>query len=284
MSDLLRRLLPFAIILIVSFSAVYVLENVFYCNEDNPVCLSLPPALITITDEIGNVTHVLSKNTEAAADKLSQIGTENMGDVLNNTYSDTVYAVSYGFMSPEGILEAVAPPEYADSVGLEIGKFEPAKSILEGEAPVMTDAFTAIEGFSAVEISYPVKKAGGGYAGAVMCLAEPAEFLGNIISPFEEEEGVSVTVMQTDGYILYDKDLAQVGKNLFTDPFFSQYTSLVNLGHKISSKETGYGTYTFYDTSSESKKPVKKQAHWDTVNTLGKEWRIILFKTTVSYV
>ncbi|MBN2733411.1 MAG: cache domain-containing protein [Methanomicrobiaceae archaeon] len=284
MSEILRRLLPFALILIIAFSGVYVLENVIFSSEENPGYVSPPPDLLQITDDIEGEITLLTGEIRAAAGKLSEAAPDSLQGVLTDAYSDSGYAVSYAFMSPDGILKNAITGNYSGFAGIDAGTIRPENMITDSKTPVMTDAFVTPDGSTAVVISYPVYSAGGEYLGAVLCMAEPAEFLGDIIAPFEDLEGMSITVMETDGYILYDKDPAQVGKNLFTDPYFSQYTGLVNLGHMISSKETGYGTYTFYDPSSASKKPVKKQAYWDTVKNPGPEWRVILFKTAVSSV
>ncbi|MDD4127470.1 MAG: PDC sensor domain-containing protein [Methanomicrobium sp.] len=203
-------------------------------------------------------------------------------EALLEAYLNSSYTLSYGFMSADGVLmAAAAPEEYSDSVGLNIGSFEPAKTILSKREPYLTTAFTSIEGFYAIELSYPVFSSDGEYKGAVLCMAEPYRLLGDIISPVENETGASITVMQTDGLILYDRDIKQAGRNLLTDPFFTQYKSLINLGHTICSKKTGYGTYTFYESGADSSKYVKKQAYWDTVENSGQEWRIILFKSEV---
>lgn len=284
MKSLAGKLIPLAVVLVVAISVVFVLESLNTGSEESGTELSLPSVLLSVKEKTGGEIAILEADTKKAAEIISREGYAGVQDALSEARSDASYAVSYGFMSSDGVLEAVSPEQYSESVGLNIGSTEPAKTILSKREAYMTGAFTTQEGFYAVEFSYPVLSDEGSYTGSVLCMAEPYKLLSDIISPVENETSASFTVMQTDGLILYDKDSAQAGKNLFTDPFFSPYAGLRNLGHTICSKNTGYGTYTFYDPSSESEGSVKKQAYWDTVENPGSEWRIILFKPVVSSV
>lgn len=191
MNSLHRKILPFAVILIIAISAVFLLESFHFCSTSQKTGAVLPPELVFLTDKIN--------------------------DELILIYSDSKNA----------------------------------------SVSVSEDGLGGGEDFSY------------------------SRMLSGIIAPVENETGASVTVMQTDGLILYDRDSGQVGRNLFSDPFFSKYETLKNLGHVISSKKTGYGTYIFYDSQAGNEKSVKKQAYWDTVENSGLELRIIMFKPVV---
>ena len=51
-------------------------------------------------------------------------------------------------------------------------------------------------------------------------------------------------VMQKDGYIVYDSDSSQIGRNVFTDPFYQDYTGLPALTRRTVAERAGVGTYT----------------------------------------
>jgi branched-chain amino acid transport system substrate-binding protein len=71
---------------------------------------------------------------------------------------------------------------------------------------------------------------------------------------------------------IYDSQGKDTGKNLFTDPEFQPYKSLIALGHKMVARESGSGSYTFIDPTMG--KAVKKRAFWASVGLHGTEWRV----------
>lgn len=85
---------------------------------------------------------------------------------------------------------------------------------------------------------------------------------------------LNIWVMQTDGLILYDTDMAEIGVNLFSDKHFSGYPSLVELGKKIVQYETGTGEYKYI--SKGNKVEILKSTQWNSVSLGGRQLRIIL--------
>ena len=205
-----------------------------------------------------------------------------MQPVLDGLYSTSGYALSYAAITPDGTIIAVAPETYAGSVGINIAAGEPGTTIIRMHEPFLSDAFVAQEGFTGIEIACPVFSGDGEYMGSIITMAEPSAFVGDIVAPIEAENGITVTVMQPDGFILYDRDAAQVGKNLFHDIPFTNYPSLQKLGTAISANATGSGEYFFYASPDATGDAIQKQADWDTMVCLDKEWRIIRFQDTFS--
>ncbi|WOF15189.1 hypothetical protein F1737_00110 [Methanoplanus sp. FWC-SCC4] len=271
------------VILIITFTVLVILTCLIPGDDNKSQGETrIPGELTQICSEVRAVLDDIDKRAMSAAGEISEdISGENTENILYQTYNSTKWAVSYAMLSADGIIEYAVPEEYESSVGLDIGGFEPAKTIISEKKPLLTDAFTAQEGFTGVEFAQPVMTGRGEYAGSVLAMANPDEFLSEIVTPLEKEKGVSITVMQTDGCILYDSDKNQVGKNLFTDDLFKKYPNLQNMGRKISSQKSGYGTYTFYDSSQAGQTQVKKQAYWDTVSKYGQEWRVIMFRPVV---
>lgn len=109
-------------------------------------------------------------------------------------------------------------------------------------------------------------------------MAEPSAFVGDIVAPVEEEKGITVMVMQPNGFIIYDQDAAQIGKNLFEDKPFTDDQCLQSLGRNISANATGNEAYTFYASSDKTGDAIQRHANRDTLPFLGKEWRIIIFQ------
>jgi hypothetical protein len=206
----------------------------------------------------------------------------NIGVVLDGLWNRSKYALSYAMVDPNGTITAIAPDIYSGSVGIDITGAEPGDSIVGSEEPLLSDAFIAKEGFTGIEIAWPVLSNDGEYRGSVLAMADPSGFLAEVIGPIEHEKEITVTVMQPDGFILYDRDKAQVGKNLFTDETFRRFKNLRMLGKTISANDAGSGAYTFYKSPDNTGQLAKKLAYWKTLKYLGKEWRIIIFKDAIS--
>lgn len=264
---------------------------VFGCGCTAP--LATPPAgdtgiqtdeeiLVKITSNIETVLTTIGESTADAAEALStegEITSAAAQPILDELYSATPYALSFAVVDPKGTIIAVAPETYADSIGVNISSSEPGNTIVSSDMPYFSEAFVAVEGFTGIEISSPIT--GEERTGTVLAMADPSVFVGDIVQPVEEAENVTVTVMQPDGFILYDQDPAQVGKNLFTDQPFTGSLSLLALGHDIAASPMGNGEYIFYRSADDTNTQVQKNTRWDSCSYLGREWRVILFRETV---
>jgi len=237
-----------------------------------------------LKNNIEMVLGSISADIESAAENLSSadsLSSPEVQLVLDSLWNRSEYALSYATIDEKGTITAVAPETYSGSVGIDITGAEPGDSVVKAREPMLSDAFVAKEGFTGIEIAWPVFS-DEEYRGSVLAMADPSEFLSGIIGPIEHEKGMTVTVMQPDGFILYDRDEGQVGKNLFVDEPFTRFKNLLNLGSTISANDSGSGAYTFYKSPDNTGQLTKKLAYWDTLKYLGKEWRIIIFKEAIS--
>ncbi|WFN34155.1 hypothetical protein L1S32_09950 [Methanogenium sp. S4BF] len=276
-----HEILPVLILFVIAVTACILLAapSIFHSetenNEDNGI-----HDLDYLKTNIKTVLRSIGGSTERAAQTLSSaesISAPEVQPVLDELLSGAGYALSYATIVPNGTITAVAPEAYSGSVGINITGSEPGETIIKTREPFLSDAFIAKEGFTGIEIAWPVFSEDAEYKGSVLAMADPSVLVREIVAPVEEERGITVTIMQPDGFILYDRDTAQVGKNLFEDLPFTNYQSLQVLGEEISAKSAGSGEYTFYHSSKDTHYLVQKHAEWDTASYLGKQWRIILF-------
>lgn len=277
-----REILTVSILLIVAALACLLLAAPYLFPSDTvDDDTSVKNDLNYLNASINTALTAISGRTESAAETLSSadsLSAPEMQPVLDSLFSEPGYAMSYAVITPDGTIAAVAPDAYAGSVGIHIGENEPGKTIIRMREPFLSDAFVAQEGFTGIGMAYPVFSDAGEYIASVLAMAEPSAFVGDIVAPVEEEKGITVTVMQPDGFILYDNDSGQIGKNLFEDKPFTNYPSLQRLGKNISANATGNGEYTFYASPEKTGDAIQKHANWDTLSFLGKEWRIIIFQ------
>ncbi len=277
-----RKTLPISVIIIIIAAACIFLATpyIFPSEPDEDKSAAIRD-LEYITTNIEMVMTSIADSTESTSGALSSADSMESPEVqeaLNELLSESNnYTLSYAAITPDGIIAAVAPDRYAESVGVNISGSEPGDTILRTQKPFLSDAFIAKEGFTGIEIAWPVFSREGSYKGSILAMANPSKFVGEIVAPVEKEKGITVTVMQPDGFILYDRDTAQVGKNLFEDVPFTTYDSLQALGQMIAANEKGNGTYTFYRSPENTGEAAQKHAYWDTCQCMGKEWRVILF-------
>ncbi|KAF1073201.1 hypothetical protein [Methanogenium sp. MK-MG] len=276
-----RETLPISVVIVIIAAGCVLLSAQYIFpsepDEDQDVAIR---DIEYITTNIETVMTAIADQTRSASGDLSSadsMESPEVQEVLNELLSGSDYTMSYAAINPGGIITAVAPDNYSGSVGVNISESEPGDSILRTQEPFLSDAFTAKEGFTGIEIAWPVFSKEGVYKGSILAMAEPSEFIGAIVSPIEEDKDITATVMQPDGFILYDQDEAQIGKNLFTDEPFTNYENLQMLGKTISANGAGMGEYTFYRSPDNTEELTKKDAYWDTFAYMGKEWRIILF-------
>lgn len=277
-----REILPVSILIAIVIIACALLAAPYIFPPGPEIPASATDSdLSTATTGITTALTTIIEYTESAADALSEADApspEEVQTVLNERSSASGDELSYAFVAPNGTITAVAPEMYAGSVGVDISAGEPGATIIRMREPFLSDAFVAQEGFTGIEVACPVLSDDGVYQGSVIAMAEPSAIVGEMVAPIETEKGITVTVMQPDGFILYDRDPAQVGKNLFTDEPFTGFPSLVELGHRIAATQDGSGEYTFYRSANVTDTLVTKNARWDTVSCLDREWRVILFR------
>lgn len=232
-------------------------------------------------DEVAGAleTHLDTLDTDLAnaATEIAQTGLD--GDATRSTLAalaaeyPTVADVST--ISPEGIIVAVEPEEYRGAEGADISDQTQVIAVLQDQQPVMSALFTAVEGFPALDFEYPLLLDSES-VGSVSMLIKPADYFAEIIAPLIEGTGYLCMVVQTDGVILYDVDLDQIGRDTFSDPLYADYPELLAFAESYLATREGTGTYSFL--SSQTGQTVRKYARWTTVEFHGTQWRVLLIR------
>lgn len=99
-------------------------------------------------------------------------------------------------------------------------------------------------------------------------------FFGSIISRKVYNFPVEMFVVQKDGLIVYDINEQKLGKNVFLDPLYQKYPSLLAVARRIAAEPDGRGRYRFLDKNM--REEVVKNIVWTTVGLLGTEYRLAL--------
>jgi len=187
----------------------------------------------------------------------------------------TPYAIDAVSISAEGRIAAVMPEQYWAAVGTYVGNESHNKQALEERRPLMSPVFPAAEGFDAVSLRRPVTDSTGTFLGLATVLFNPQELIADQADNALEGTNYTAWAIDMSSHLIYDRDPAGlVGRDMLTDPAFTDYPDLVAFVQKIMAEPAGNGTYTF--TPTKGGPAVVKDAVWGTVGLHGTDWRIVV--------
>lgn len=234
-----------------------------------------PGPFLDLQRDIQNELDRMDRDLFAAAGELSRTGLdgEEARRILSGLAASYPYVADACTVDKNGNIVAVEPAAYHEFAGSDISGQEQVRRLWETGGPVLSSVFTAVEGFPAVDLERPVFRQNE-LIGSVSLLIKPEQFFASFALPELQRQQPEMMVMQKDGYIVYDSDSSQIGRNVFTDPFYQDYTGLPALTRRTVADRAGVGTYT--PPGQPSQKQVVKKSVWTTVGLYGTEWRLII--------
>jgi len=235
-----------------------------------------PPALGLCVDAIQATLNDMDAHVAAAAKQMSayEFTSPQARAVLRNLVRRQPLAVDACVVDMKGRMVAVEPAAFAQHEGADISGQPQVLQLHRTRAPVLSQAFRAVEGFDAADLEHPVFSLKGELTGSVSLLFRPETVAAACVAPAVKGLPVEVWIMQTDGRILYDADAEEIGRMLFTDPLYEPYPGLRALGRRIAAEPAGEGIYEFLAQGMTA--PVRKQARWSSVELHGVQWRVVL--------
>jgi len=233
----------------------------------------LMPVLKQAKKDVNFTLSEIDKDLEAAAKALSNV--DFKGDdarkILNDLRKFRPYVVDCCIIDPSGMKVTVEPEEYRQYENTDRSGLPYIIQLLKTKKPAMSDVHPSAEGISAVSVGRPIFSSKGELLGAVRVLIKQEMFL----KPLVGDKLCKIWIMQPNGFIIYDPDPKQVGKNVFTDPVYESFEDLISFSKTVALSNSGAGSYDFYAKGLGDNKLVKKVAVWDTVGLYGTEWRMI---------
>lgn len=221
------------------------------------------------------VVSILAEEADTASDRLSEgdIREDEARSVLSDLCGALSYSVDCAYINEKGVMQYIEPDAYRVYEGKDISDQSQFAKTTESGRAVFSRVFRAVEGFDALDYESPVEDEAGRKKGAVSVLMKPAGFIELALGPEMDGLPYEVMVLQTDGLILFaDKD--EIGRNVFTDPMYRDFPSLLELCRRVVKDTKGTGTYTFIARQSEE--PKEKKATWTTVDIGENTWRLLL--------
>ncbi len=192
-------------------------------------------------------------------------------DALSDNLQHYPWALSSWTISPEGIVLAAVPEEYAGYAGTNLNGQEHVLTANMKQAPTVSRVFPMIEGFNAVVQTYPVFSASGTYLGYVDITYTPEVFLKPHIEPVINGTPYDVWVIQSEGTEIYDTTPEEIGKNILTDSIYAD-PAMQEIVNRIVQEPSATGRYTFWDRAWS--RNVTKVAVWETAGIDGAAWRV----------
>lgn len=237
---------------------------------------TLSKAQTSITAELDRI----GESLVYASEQLSTVGIvgDQADSILNALAANSSFIINAATENMDNVIVAVEPANWSSIEGKNVGEQTYLNPNPYGPiTPVMTPVIPLQSGMMGNAIAAPVFNSDKELIGVVSVIFDPLTLIHNAISDAVADKPYEMIGMQTDGLMVYDSDPAQQWKNMFTDPAYADYTSLLSLGHKVANAPSGYGTYTF--TLNGSTTPAEKECYWITVNAYGQEWRLVVIHT-----
>lgn len=261
---------------IATLSVALTLAVLSSCTKD-PLA-SYPPSITTVKTSLEAVFTSWDSDLNASTARLSLLlgDTGKVRSELKGMFANHPdYVVEYAFVSPPGILEIIEPPAYYPSQGVNISSQDHVIRLFGEKVPVLSNTFLAAEGFNAAVNAHPVIRDGKA-AGALSPLFYPHRMLDPIIDPLILDQDFEIWMMDSGGTLIWDQDIPDIGRNLFTDPYYDPFPNLKIALEKIAAEEYGETTYSFFQAGTSIE--VVKRAHWVTFTHHGQQWKIVHVK------
>lgn len=249
--------------------------------------IEMPFLLLQIQADLQGSLGDLDMAVAKASSDLSASGLEGDGarDVLRRlleTNSNLVEAVTF---DEDGKIIVAECEGCEGGEGADISGQEHIAHVLRTKNPTFSGQFLLVEGYQGTAIAYPVFSPEGEFIGGISAILKPEELTNVLVAPqlrFDISTRANITdysfwSMHLDGLIAYDRDESQIGKNLFEDPLYHPFPSLLDLGERIVAERSGHGYYAF-QVAEGDERVVTKESYWTTVGLHGREWRLIVTK------
>ena len=150
-------------------------------------------------------------------------------------------------------------PEYADRIA--------------DPGPDLSPVFMLEQGMPGAVISYPIYQENGDILGLVETAFVPDHLIGKVAEEATVNTSYEVWVTQTDGTQIYDANVEEVYRNIFSDIAYQEET-VQAMAKQITSEPDGMTSYTYWN--EDMNKIVTKFVVWETVGLHGTDWRVAL--------
>jgi len=194
---------------------------------------------------------------------------------LNALVQNSSFIINAATENLDNTIVAAQPANWSYIIGRNVGQQTHLNPNPQGEiTPMMTPVVPLQSDMMGNIVAAPIFNGNKELIGYISVIFDPLTLINASVTAAIADKPYELIGMQLDGLMIYDSDPAQQWRNMFTDPAYANFTSLLTLGHKVVDASSGYGTYSF--NLIRSSHVAEKECYWTTVNAFGQEWRLAL--------
>ena len=271
----MKSLILFAIICLVVFATGCVGDTTTEHTTDEAMVQEMQQRLSGVSTAIQEHLAVMDTQTEEASIELTVLplaGTE-AGVVLSGLVSSDASVVNAVTENTIPVIVNAEPKSSSFIIGKNLSDVPGYTSRISDPGPDLSGVFMLEQGVPGAVISYPIYAENNTLRGLVETAFVPDHFIGPIAEEATAGNSFEVWVTQTDGTQIYDANVEEVYRNLFSDISYQEETVQAMVEQVITEPE-GRSSYTYWN--EEMNKIVTKFVIWDTVGLHGTDWRVAL--------
>jgi hypothetical protein len=262
-------------LLIASIGAnVYFASFMTAPNKNDQTKLDMVSALSAVQVNINMELQRIGSALALASEKLTYTGlTGTQADaVLSELATNSTYIIDAGTQNMNRIMVAVQPPSCSNVICIDVGEQTWLNTNLNGPiTPMATPVIPLIEGTKGIAMAAPVFNTNKEMIGTVSIIFNPQALISGCIAQTPSATGYEFSVMQIDGYCMFDSEPEYQGINLLTNTTLSDYSLIINSVRQTADNISGYYLYDYQGTNW--------QLYWTTINAFGQNWRLSVHHT-----
>jgi hypothetical protein len=196
--------------------------------------------------------------------------------ILNGLYTENSdIIVNAATADKNDIILAVQPSIYSNITGQDVENQEQNIEMHKIMRPALSNLISLVEGFPGIVMVSPVFDSNQQLIGSLSIVFQPYQLIHPIVK--DSTKGVyTIYALQRNSTLIYDANIEEQGRNIFTDEAYAGHMELQNFIHQVVDTQSGYGTYSYYDDLAASRPLVNKEAYWTTIGIYSADWRLVI--------
>ena len=207
--------------------------------------------------------------------KISQLKEDSIRSYYKSFLKNFPLVVEISYVDDKGILAYVEPEEFRHIEGSDISNQEHITQAFQTKDKSLSKIFMLLEGYYGVIMCNPILLNNTVY-GITSVVFKPEDNIKHLTDPIISGKVDDFFVMEENGAMIYDTDVSQIGRNVFTDELYQGFPEMIATAHTVVSNNEGKTYYSFWDKTKQ--KTVKKAVWWKTSDYYGNKWKFCIVK------
>lgn len=252
-------------------------------NAATGSCTSAPVATVKEMQQMlsgvntaiqGHLNIIDNKTREASAElSILPLDGDAAGTVLSGLVSSDASVVNAVTENTVPLIVNAEPESSSFIIGRNLSDAPGYANRISDPGPDLSAVFMLEQGVPGAVISHPVYAENGDLRGLVETAFVPDHLIGPIAEDATAGTSYEIWATQTDGTQIYDANVNEIYRNLFSDIAYQEGTVQL-MAEQVTSAPEGMTSYTYWN--EEMNKIVTKFVVWETVGLHGTDWRVVL--------